>query len=96
LFRKLRIDPFYVFYHRNSNSNKGGIFNALCRGFDSRLRNGNDNDNEGIVSVPADGDASVSVGERWGMEPGVRADGPRRSQRVTRPNVRLSGHEWVK
>jgi hypothetical protein len=48
------------------------------------------------VSVPADGDASASAGERWGMEPGVRVDGPRRSQRVTQPNVRLSGHEWVK
>jgi hypothetical protein len=48
------------------------------------------------VSVPADGDASASAGERWGMEPGVRVDGPRRSQRVTQLNVRLSGHEWVK
>jgi hypothetical protein len=54
------------------------------------------------VSVPvvkqsqADEDASVSAGGRREAKTGARADGLRRSQRVTRPNVRLLGREWVK
>jgi hypothetical protein len=54
------------------------------------------------VSVPVvsqsqvDEDASFSAGGRREAKTGARADGLRRSQRVTRPNVRLLGREWVK